>query len=748
MLDELLKGDISVEKACDDVLIDQIKSRIDNFRESHKSYRTSQLWFQYMDMIDILRRFIKAERTGNWELHLQTVKDMLPYLAASGHNLYVKSSRVYLQQMENLKTTHPEVLAFLQSGHHVIRRSDKFWAGLSSDLVIEQVLMRSLKTTGGMTRGRGMSEGQRAQWILSMPDCAEMNNALQEFTGVNYGTSDQHKEGGESRRSRDCQDLKTFLSFLISRSPFVEETSLRNIETGVSADKFVNVDNSKELGIKILKSMDGKKIDEFSFKRKEQATILSAKSAIKVDDDVIIVDSQLLFQRFLAASNGIYEDQSEIFTYELCSHPSSMFDPNGLMRTAQKSSLADAIWGKGDCCAFEMSENDETQYVIDGGSLLHRIHWQSGLSFGEICQRYIDSVERKYSKAIVVFDGYASGPDTKDATHQRRTKGIIGTKVSFTDRTPFKSKKEIFLANIENKQNFINLLSAKMVEKGIKTKHADADADVLIALTAIESAKTKATVLLGEDTDLLVLLLHHADVTSNSLIFKSGNVSKVNTHIKIWDILKTKLLLGEELCTFLPLIHAISGCDTTSRMFGVSKAATLKKFGEHDFLKTQAQLLCNANANDDVISAGENIISSLYNGAPYEGLNVLRYRKFAARVLTNKTCVQIHTLPPTSNAASFHSQRAYLQMKMWMNKDNLNPCEWGWKVANGNLVPVKCTMDAAPSKLLNIIRCNCKTNCDTKRCTCRKNGLECSVACGECKGTGCTNSSKTVDMDD
>lgn len=281
--------------------------------------------------------------------------------------------------------------------------------------------------------------------------------------------------------------------------------------------------------------------------------------------------------------------------------------------------------------------------------------------------------------------------------------------------------------------NFINILSAKMVEKGIKTKHADSDADVLIALTAIESAKTKPTVLLGEDTDLLVLLLHHADVTSNSLIFKSGNVSKVNTHIKIWDILKTKLLLGEELCTLLPLIRAISGCDTTSRMFGVSKAATLKKFGEHDFLKTQAQLLCNANAKDDVISAGESIISSLYNGAPYEGLNVLRYRKFAARVLTNKTCVQIHTLPPTSNAASFHSQSAYLQIKMWMNKDNLNPCEWGWKVANGNLVPVKCTMDAAPSKLLNIIRCNCKTNCDTKRCTCRKNGLECSVACGNVK---------------
>ncbi|CAC5381109.1 unnamed protein product [Mytilus coruscus] len=193
---------------------------------SQKSFRTSQLWFQYMDMLDILRRCIKAERTGNWDLHLQTVKDMLPFLAASGHNLYVNSSRVYLQQMQNLKTTHPDVLAFLQSSYHVIRRSDKFWAGLSSDLVIEQVLMRSLKTHA-------------------------------------------------------------------------------------------------ELGIKILKSIDGQKIDECSFKRKEQAIILSAKSAIKVDDDVITVDSQLLFQRFLAASNGIYEDQSEIFTYELGSHQST-----------------------------------------------------------------------------------------------------------------------------------------------------------------------------------------------------------------------------------------------------------------------------------------------------------------------------------------------------------------------------------------------------------------------------------------
>ena len=33
------------------------------------------------------------------------------------------------------------------SGLHVIRRSDRYWAGLSSDLVIEQEFMRAMKSS-------------------------------------------------------------------------------------------------------------------------------------------------------------------------------------------------------------------------------------------------------------------------------------------------------------------------------------------------------------------------------------------------------------------------------------------------------------------------------------------------------------------------------------------------------------------------------------------------------------------------
>ena len=75
-------------------------------------------------------------------------------------------------------------MIFFMKGHHVSRRSDRFWAGLSSDLVIEQVLMRSVKITGGLTRGSGMDESQRASWLLSMPACAEINVAMKDLTEI------------------------------------------------------------------------------------------------------------------------------------------------------------------------------------------------------------------------------------------------------------------------------------------------------------------------------------------------------------------------------------------------------------------------------------------------------------------------------------------------------------------------------------------------------------------------------------
>ena len=73
----------------------------------------------------------------------------------------------------------PDIQKHFVAGFHCVRRSDHHWAGLSTGLVIEQVLMRSIKTSGELTGGWGMTEQQRLTWLLSMPACAEVNRAVQ-----------------------------------------------------------------------------------------------------------------------------------------------------------------------------------------------------------------------------------------------------------------------------------------------------------------------------------------------------------------------------------------------------------------------------------------------------------------------------------------------------------------------------------------------------------------------------------------
>ena len=55
---------------------------------------------------------------------MQSLRDMLPYLAASGHNNYTKSLLLYLRKMEKLEEIHPAVYSKFLEGFLVLRCSD------------------------------------------------------------------------------------------------------------------------------------------------------------------------------------------------------------------------------------------------------------------------------------------------------------------------------------------------------------------------------------------------------------------------------------------------------------------------------------------------------------------------------------------------------------------------------------------------------------------------------------------------
>ena len=209
----VLDGYLPPEDLSHDPQLKQLENFLKQRCQDLLTQRTAKLWFQYLDMVGMLLKFIRAERLGLWDLHLQSAVEMLPFLAASGHNLYVKSVWIYQQEMAKLQTSHPPIFEAFEQGGYTIRRSERRWAGLLADLVIEQEYMRILKTSGGLITGGGMTEQQKAIWVLSRPACLEINLLMQNLTKIGYSTSEQHRDMSSSRKERDFDDTQKVVGY-------------------------------------------------------------------------------------------------------------------------------------------------------------------------------------------------------------------------------------------------------------------------------------------------------------------------------------------------------------------------------------------------------------------------------------------------------------------------------------------------------------------------------------------------------
>ena len=211
--------------------------------------------------------------------------------------------------------------------------------------------------------------------------------------------------------------------------------------------------------------------------------------------------------------------------------------------------------------------------------------------------------------------------NTKDMTHQRRSKGNADTTVRLAADTPVTMKKEQFLANRQKKQRFIFMLSEELKMNNCEVHLASGDAELLIVIKAAQSsANCSNTVLVGDDKYLLVLLCYHASIASHDLFFCPE--PKNNTkQPRIWYIKLTKQCLGPDICQHILFLHAVLGCDTTSRLHGIGKGASLKKIQASNSFRQQTKVLhIHSVSRHDVTCAGEKALVELYNGNSTDSL--------------------------------------------------------------------------------------------------------------------------------
>ncbi|KAL8607718.1 hypothetical protein ACOMHN_039391 [Nucella lapillus] len=441
-------------------------------------------------------------------------------------------------------------------------------------------------------------------------------------------TSDQHNDLRACSTKQDAKDYGIFLNWLQLHSPFsyTAEDTLVSISTGILADKSANADQAYTIGKSAAEEMTGRQYGDVKLKRKDRIKSIAAKESVSVRGQEVEVNSTLLFMRVTCVINH-QEEMEQYLRHEFGSKPPALFN-KGIMRKNTKSVLANVLKSKVTPVAAGLQN---PYYIIDGGHLLHSVKWPAGSTYDQVCDEYVAHVLNSYGKvSTVIFDGYDI-MSTKVAEQQRRAIKNVSPDILFELDMSVTTHQNLFLANRRNKARLITKLMPKLESSDVTCSQSPADADYLISNTALTSANLldRPVVLVGTDTDLLVMLVDKADPTMDVYM------QFTNHPPTIYSIHEIQETLHAVVKKYILFAHAATGCDTVSAMYNIGKRKALSVLQNNridwDILDVFGQ---QNPTTDEIARVGETFLLQLYGATNCISLD--KYRKKLEKIFEER----------------------------------------------------------------------------------------------------------------
>lgn len=202
-----------------------------------------------------------------------------------------------------------------------------------------------------------------------------------------------------------------------------------------------------------------------------------------------------------------------------------------------------------------------------------------------------------------------------------------------------------FLSRTSNKQQIINLISDELMKNGCNVINALRDAEVHVK-AAVTSSIHQSTILIREDTDLLMLLLHYAYV-DKEMHFRSHDASKIR---RVYTIRHRKIILSKEVCSQLLFLLVFTGCDSISRIFSIRRKSSFQKLVKgNPILKSWAgSLILPRQSKEEIADQGATQMLWLHClEATVNSLPEMWYHVFVSKLVSAKSLVTPERLPPT-----------------------------------------------------------------------------------------------------
>ena len=205
----------------------------------------------------------------------------------------------------------------------------------------------------------------------------------------------------------------------------------------------------------------------------------------------------------------------------------------------------------------------------------------------------------------------------------------------------------------------------------LSSNHTEADTRIIFHVNVC-SHQASDVIVQSMDTDVFVLLIgHFSKFKSNSKIWMhTGTINKttdLRRFIPIHDLVLTlQKTFPNGFCDALPVIHALTGCDTVSQFSFIGKKTVLSACNR---VKTEIyeglKLLHQATENEEIIKSAYDFVRCIYDSKNIHkssSINSLRYK--LAKANSNKG---IDRLPPCEAELFQHIRRASWQANEWNN---------------------------------------------------------------------------------
>ncbi|MES9879848.1 MAG: hypothetical protein ABW185_03105, partial [Sedimenticola sp.] len=164
-------------------------------------------WHSYIEMVDILLDFIRANRDGNWSLHIDAFAAMLPWMTIYDHTNYARWGPIYLADMKGLAATAPEVYAEFMAGNFVVKRSNKRFNQVPVDQATEW-MNRMCKISNGII-GITRNDTARDRFCATWAERSNVSHATKSLYGFDDGENEKQalstrKNDISSPQRHDC----------------------------------------------------------------------------------------------------------------------------------------------------------------------------------------------------------------------------------------------------------------------------------------------------------------------------------------------------------------------------------------------------------------------------------------------------------------------------------------------------------------------------------------------------------------